>query len=318
MPARARWAVHPIHAIRSFLRRVLVGIGSRLLLHSRERGFDLVVFSGERYAVTFFVKIRAALDMIAMADPKRFSRIQQSLRRFALVESGGDFYDHDLRAYIVDLPSMVARSVEEVAMTIVHESTHARIRDFGINRLPTNEERIERACVRQEIAFATRLPASTVLAERAEQKLQRAWWSQEMMIRRDVLMLRSIGVPSVIISFRQWLRSKPVRRRTTTNVTARVMRPIEQESHKRGLIRGGVSLFTPPDALELVARARNEGIRIRGIDGFFLRDKQTEPSMADSVDLTAGGDVQGDCWHRAERFLQERLGSGMHFEIVLD
>jgi len=77
-------------------------------------------------------------------------------------------------------------------------------------------------------------------------------------------------------------------------------------------------LLAPLDALRLVARARTEGIRILGIDGFFLRENETEPSMADSIDLTAGRGVQGDSWNEAERFLQERLGSGMHFEIVLD
>ena len=318
MPAKKRRALHPADAIRSLFRRMLVGIGSRLVTHSRERGFDLVVFSGERYADTFFATIRSALDMIAITDPRRFTRIQRSLRRFALVESGGDFYDHDLHTYVVDLPSMVARSVAEVAMAIVHESTHARIREFGVKRLPTNEARIERACVRQEIAFAMRLPEASVLAELAERKLQREWWSPENMSRRDVMMLRSVGIPWAVISIRQWFRSRSRRHATNTNVAKRAMRPIEQDFYTRSLIRGGVLLLSPQDALNLVARARKERIRVLGIDGFFLRNEETEPSMEHSIDLTAGRDLAKDSWSSAERFLQQRVGSGMHFEIVLE
>lgn len=96
------------------------------------------------------------------------------------------------------------------------------------------------------------------------------------------------------------------------------MRLIEREFQQRGVVRGGVLLLTPPDALDLVARAKNEGIRILGIDGFFLRDEETEPSIASSIDLTAGSFAQGDSWHQAASFLHERLGSKMHFEIVLD
>ena len=96
------------------------------------------------------------------------------------------------------------------------------------------------------------------------------------------------------------------------------MRPIEREFQKRGSVRGGVLFLSPHDALDMVACARQEHIQVLGIDGFFLRDEETEPSMQNSIDLTVGRNLDDDSWSSAERFLQQRVDSGMYFEVVLE
>jgi hypothetical protein len=49
-------------------------------------------------------------------------------------------------------------SAANVAIAIVHEATHARVGQAGIPLYPDLRSRIERRCVREEIAFAQRLP----------------------------------------------------------------------------------------------------------------------------------------------------------------
>lgn len=85
----------------------------------------------------------------------------------------------------------------------------------------------------------------------------------------------------------------------------------------KAIIRGGVLIFTPADAIKLIEAAELEGRKILGIDGFFLTDKSTQPSLENSADYSAGVGRGANANQSALKFVQERDGRGLHFEIVL-
>jgi hypothetical protein len=62
---------------------------------------------------------------------------------------------------------------------------------------------------------------------------------------------------------------------------------IEQRFADRFLKYGGVLLLSKDDALQMVIACQAEGVRILGIDGFYLRGDTLQPSLEDSVDFSS-------------------------------
>jgi hypothetical protein len=164
-----------------------------------------VAFSGEESFALFVERICDALDLIGRTDSRWLQRILRNLSSFALVADGGEYFDPGLRTYVVDLKVLMARSVEEVAMTIVHEATHARLRRLHVRSTPANVARIEKLCVDQEVALAARLPDSDKWIARATAKLERPWWGSDQLARRIEAQLRTYGFPEWLIRLRTWL-----------------------------------------------------------------------------------------------------------------
>ena len=98
------------------------------------------------------------------------------------------------------------------------------------------------------------------------------------------------------------------------------MARIEDEFRKKGLTRGNTVRFRAAEALAVIRRCCARRVAVLGIDGFFLTEHTTQPSMAHSIDLS---DIESfhnpvDCWTRAERFIQINADKGLYFEIVMD
>lgn len=186
-------------------RRLLVRIGLRFLPTSSKYSIELAVFSGRGEPGPLFGKIGEALALIQSYDPVRLARIRGHLKRIALVERGGEVYDHGLRTYLADAGVLRRRQPAEVAMAIVHEATHARLRHCGIRTTESNQARIEALCVKEEIAFASRLPDGAVFIEHARSKLHTPWWGKAESARRADDQLRSLRVPEWVIRLRQKL-----------------------------------------------------------------------------------------------------------------
>jgi hypothetical protein len=64
-------------------------------------------------------------------------------------------------------------STSRMTLTIVHEATHARLCKFKVKYSEDIRDRVERICIKSEIAFAKRLPDGKKLVEMAESKLKR-------------------------------------------------------------------------------------------------------------------------------------------------
>jgi hypothetical protein len=90
----------------------------------------------------------------------------------------------------------------EVASVLVHEAQHARLDGLGISYSKSHRLRIEKLCVRAELDFARRLPATLGLVERLEHTYEHAdhVWDQRRMVELRATMvegfLRDLKAPA--------------------------------------------------------------------------------------------------------------------------
>ena len=100
--------------------------------------------------------------------------------------------------YVVSLSTSAA----EIASTLVHEGTHARLVACGFDYAPERRARIEAICARSEIAFARQLPDSEDLIEGAEWRLalDPSEWSYRVLQQRQLQELAELGVPPWLIA----------------------------------------------------------------------------------------------------------------------
>ncbi|QHO73138.1 hypothetical protein ACH79_11280 [Bradyrhizobium sp. CCBAU 051011] len=114
-------------------------------------------------------RVEGALLLIKQHSPLDYARITRELERvwLHLLPHGLGAYNHSLRACVLDERYVAdpATTVEQIASTIVHEATHARLERCGIEYEEQRRARIEAICFRRELAFAVRLPDSAELQE---------------------------------------------------------------------------------------------------------------------------------------------------------
>jgi len=157
-------------------------------------------------------RIERALLLVKNHSPLHYSRIVRELERvwiFLLPAALGG-YDRSLKACMLDERYVAnsATSIEEIASTIVHEATHAKLDRRGFGYQEELRARIEAICFRRELAFSVRLPAGAQLQKDIAYRL--TWYQSNpdyfgdaQFRERDndgvIEMLRHIGAPDWII-----------------------------------------------------------------------------------------------------------------------
>jgi len=129
-------------------------------------------------------RVEEALDMLERVDPRRARIVSRELSVIAVsVAEGPAFWPHAI-ACVMPSHYVQAEGVDGLAIAIVHEATHARLWRRGFRYEPEIRGRIERACVREEIRFARRLPDPAEILARLEGSLQKRWWTSEALQAR--------------------------------------------------------------------------------------------------------------------------------------
>jgi hypothetical protein len=183
---------------------VLTRLVDHLLLWMAEQmtvlGVQLSSFSlQQQYRPVFFGRVQRALELIARYEPRRFERIRRDVGTIRGIAGGPNFYQHAGRAIHLSLPTVLSTSSADLAMTIVHEATHGRIDDRGIQYYNENRARIEAACVRQEAIFARSLPGGEALAESEVKKLENPWWSDQALDEGRLRLAEAEELPAWLI-----------------------------------------------------------------------------------------------------------------------
>lgn len=103
----------------------------------------------------------------------------------------------DLQMCVIDKDYLLRSdvAVAEIAQTIVHEATHARLCKLRIKYKEDVRDRVERICVKSEIAFAKRLPNGQKSAAIAESRLQmpQNFWTNDQFQQRDLEALANLS-----------------------------------------------------------------------------------------------------------------------------
>lgn len=94
------------------------------------------------------------------------------------------------------------------------------------------------------------------------------------------------------------------------------MNVVEHQFVQKGLNRAGIIMYPKSDALDFIKECSKHRIRILGIDGFFITDTITQPSLEDSIDFSAASSVEVVC-EKAVAFIESR-NIRLYFEIVCD
>jgi hypothetical protein len=114
-------------------------------------------------------RVEDALRLIKRYGPLHYSRVIRHLERVwvHILPDSRACYQRSLKACVLDERYVLdeATTLEQIASTIIHEATHARLESWGINYDEKLRPRIEAICFRRELAFASNLPDSAQLQE---------------------------------------------------------------------------------------------------------------------------------------------------------
>jgi hypothetical protein len=157
-------------------------------------------------------RLESALRLVQQNSPLHYARIRRDLERVwvDLLPHAAAEYHRSINACVFDERyfSDPQTSVEELASTIVHEATHARLERHGILYEEARRTRIEAVCCRRELAFADRIPDNARLRQDIERRM--TWYRenpdffgnagfQERRREGEIDMLRHLGVPEWLV-----------------------------------------------------------------------------------------------------------------------
>jgi hypothetical protein len=122
-------------------------------------------------------RLTAALDLIARYAPRRYRRLRRDFSGFVVQRFAcrGAFFP-DSRECLVELTFTVnpRHGLPEIAASIVHEATHARVAAMCRTRPADGHAREERLCRRAELELGLALPDGEVVVRRARESLSLA------------------------------------------------------------------------------------------------------------------------------------------------
>ena len=94
------------------------------------------------------------------------------------------------------------------------------------------------------------------------------------------------------------------------------MNKAEQKFMDKGIFRGGLMLFSKQDAINFIKECKAEKIPVLGIDGFYIEEYKTQPSLENSIDFS-NSPWDTHVYDKAIDFLKDQE-ERMFFEIVTD
>ena len=159
-----------------------------ILVSHKKRYANLNLYAFERslqdFVPLWLEKVRRSLALIKRTSPNTAARLYRDVKRILVWEIEGPAYLSRVDAIRLNGPSLLRQDASSLALTIVHEATHARIAGRGIKYTGTQRGRHERLCVKAEVNFARKLPDGETVAERLAEKLDDPWWTEDKIRER--------------------------------------------------------------------------------------------------------------------------------------
>jgi hypothetical protein len=160
------------------------------------RGFDVRVAGTEREAELVARQVAAAIEVIDTYDRATADDARSRVRWLLFTETSGGSYLEGIRSIRLGIEYAQRVAPLDLAMTMIHELTHAKMSEAGTRYTGPSREPIERACVAAEIGFARLVPDSDAAIERTQALLATEWWRPENAAPRSERELIDRGVPS--------------------------------------------------------------------------------------------------------------------------
>jgi hypothetical protein len=166
-----------------------------LLVFSRERRrVDGLWIGGlEGKSSPAWPRVEAALRLIKTYDRIRYDRLIRDLDRIwvKMLPASIANFNHSLNACQLDERFVLDEKSgpELIASVIVHEATHARLMRCGIGYEAELRVRVEKVCLRRELAFAAKLPNGEQIRAQADPELgdlPPSYWTNEAFLDRHL------------------------------------------------------------------------------------------------------------------------------------
>jgi hypothetical protein len=188
-------------------RRFFDGLFIRLSRNTKFDGLWIGVFSEDRDN-ELPRRVSEALQLIKTYDPYRYRRVLREIDRIlvCLLPDNAAAFVPELRRCLVDPRYIRSCSPEFLASAIVHEATHGALIRRNIGYSEELRHRVEKVCMRQELAFARKIPHGQELRQTIERSLERApeFWADEVVSKRtrkgEVEMARYAGIPNWLVT----------------------------------------------------------------------------------------------------------------------
>ena len=151
-----------------------VALKSVVFLSRRERrdDADIVLAYVTDRTRELIGRIDEAMALIRKVDARRAERMQRDLSCILILRSGGPEFLSPISACLLSEQLVLSSTVTGLALMIVHEAAHARLWRRGLRYQHSVRDRVERICIREELAFAQRLPEAEVVVPWVKQKLE--------------------------------------------------------------------------------------------------------------------------------------------------
>ena len=146
----------------------------------RYRRVQVVQFTAARQQVDprLVEAIAAALQLVATHDHRWLPHFDRRVRRIIIANRGQPMWIPSLGAILLRAEYVTTAPAESLALTLVHETMHARLWRLGIHYPAPLRRRIEEICTGAEVEFAKRLPNAERYIEISRAKLVSEWWIQ--------------------------------------------------------------------------------------------------------------------------------------------
>jgi hypothetical protein len=155
-------------------------------------------------------RVEEALGLIKTYDPIKYDRLLRDLDRILirLLAANPGSFNYSLNACQLDPRFILADTSppEVIAAVIVHEATHARLMRSGVGYQEELRIRVEKVCIRRELAFAAKLPNGEQIRAQTDPELAYlplSYWTDAAFVDRyeqgSVKVLRYLGMPNWFI-----------------------------------------------------------------------------------------------------------------------
>ena len=167
----------------------------RLYPHRSVNGIRIVFTDVELSRDLTCERLSQSLELIKAADALQYRRIVRYVRQIVVWPA---------HYSVATPPSMIQLSIAhvmesdplELASVLIHEATHLRIARHGIPDSNDFRERIERRCVKEQVAFLrTRGFTGEAMAKVFDELLETAWWSDEARRKDFERVIADSGMP---------------------------------------------------------------------------------------------------------------------------
>jgi len=189
--------------------------------HDVVDGLKISAFVDRKESTAVLANVRQAIELLKSTDAYRYRRVVRRLGHVLVAPTPiqGE-YAPVLRRCVLSKKMALAGEIRRIAVTLVHEATHAELFDRGIGYGLEIRARVEDVCARQELAFGRKLPEIDDLLEESEERLMLPddTWSDENLVQHQLALMEQEGtVPKwllrVGIAYREWrLRRAGVKR----------------------------------------------------------------------------------------------------------